>query len=72
LLDAVLNHTGPVTQEDSVYPDSWVVHSQKCTYNSYETYIDCTLVENFCRYKTESNENVEPAFFDSKWKNEGR
>lgn len=73
LLDAVINHTGPVTEEDSVYPDSWVRTKPKCTYNSYETYIDCTLVENLPDLKTESNENVElPEFLVQKWKNEGR
>jgi alpha-amylase len=73
LLDAVINHTGPVTEEDSVYPDSWVRTKPKCTYNSYETYIDCTLVENLPDVKTESNENVKlPEFLVQKWKNEGR
>jgi alpha-amylase len=73
LLDAVINHTGPVTEEDSVFPDSWVRTKPKCTYNSYETYIDCTLVENLPDVKTESNENVElPEFLVQKWKNEGR
>src|SRR6478672_6768936 len=32
LLDAVINHTGPVTAEDSVYPENWVRTSPKCTY----------------------------------------
>ena len=73
LLDAVINHTGPVTEEDSVYPDSWVRTEPKCTYNSYETYIDCTLVENLPDVKTESNENVDlPEILVQKWKNEGR
>ena len=73
LLDAVINHTGPVTEEDSVYPDSWVRTEPKCTYNSYETYIDCTLVENLPDVKTESNENADlPEILVQKWKNEGR
>ena len=73
LLDAVINHTGPVTSEDSVYPNNWVRTSPKCTYKSYDTYINCTLVENLPDVKTESNENVElPAFLANKWKKEGR
>ena len=73
MLDAVINHTGPVTPEDSVYPNDWVRTSPKCTYKSYDTYINCTLVENLPDVKTESNENVElPAFLANKWKKEGR
>lgn len=73
MLDAVINHTGPVTSEDSVYPSDWVRTSPKCTYQSYDTYINCTLVENLPDVKTESNENAElPAFLANKWKKEGR
>lgn len=73
MLDAVINHTGPVTAEDSVFPNDWVRTSPKCTYQSYDTYINCTLVENLPDVKTESNENVElPTFLANKWKKEGR
>lgn len=73
MLDAVINHTGPVTDEDTVYPSDWVRTSPKCTYQSYDTYINCTLVENLPDVKTESNENVElPPFLVEKWKKEGR
>jgi len=73
LLDAVINHTGPVTAEDSVYPNDWVRTTPKCTYKSYETYINCTLVENLPDVKTESNEAVAlPPFLIEKWKKEGR
>lgn len=73
VLDAVINHTGPVTEKDPAYPDDWVRTSPKCTYKSYETYINCTLVENLPDVKTESNENVElPPMLVEKWKKEGR
>lgn len=73
LLDAVINHTGPVTPEDTVYPNDWVRTSPKCTYKSYDTYINCTLVENLPDVKTESNDNVAlPPFLIEKWKKEGR
>lgn len=73
MLDAVINHTGPVTAEDPVYPSDWVRTSPKCTYQSYDTYINCTLVENLPDVKTESNENVAlPPFLVEKWKKEGR
>ena len=73
ILDAVINHTGPVTPKDSVYPNDWVRTSPKCTYKSYDTYINCTLVENLPDVLTESNENVSlPTFLANKWKKEGR
>lgn len=73
LLDAVINHTGPVTAEDSAYPNDWVRTSPKCSYKSYDTYINCTLVENLPDVKTESNEVVAlPPFLIEKWKKEGR
>jgi alpha-amylase len=73
MLDAVINHTGPVTALDSVFPKNWVRTSPKCTYNSYKNYIDCTLVENLPDVLTESNEPVDlPPFLIEKWKKEGR
>lgn len=73
LLDAVINHTGPVTAEDPAYPNDWVRTSPKCTYKSYDTYINCTLVENLPDVKTESIDPVTlPPFLVEKWKKEGR
>ena len=73
VLDAVINHTGPVTELDPVWPESWVRTGPKCTYDTYQNYIDCTLVENLPDIKTESNEAVElPPMLIEKWKKEGR
>jgi alpha-amylase len=73
MLDAVINHTGPVTSIDPAYPNDWVRTSPKCTYNSYRNYIDCTLVENLPDVLTESNNNVAlPPSLIEKWKKEGR
>jgi alpha-amylase len=73
VLDAVINHTGPVTELDPVWPDTWVRTGPKCTYDSYSNYIDCTLVENLPDVLTESNEPVElPEHLIEKWKKEGR
>ncbi|MDP5093185.1 MAG: alpha-amylase family glycosyl hydrolase, partial [Polaribacter sp.] len=58
LLDAVINHTGPVTEKDPVWPSEWVRTSPKCEYNNYENTTSCTLVENLPDIKTDSNENV--------------
>lgn len=73
LLDAVINHTGPVTDIDTVWPEDWVRTEPKCTYESYDTTIKCTLVENLPDILTESNEDVElPPQLVEKWKAEGR
>ncbi len=73
VMDAVINHTGPVTPMDTVWPESWVRTSPKCTYESYETAITCTLVENLPDILTERNEEVElPDYLVEKWKSEGR
>ena len=73
VLDAVINHTGPVTEKDPVWPDSWVRTDKQCTYDNYENTVSCTLVANLPDIKTESNENVElPPQLVEKWKTEGR
>uniref|UniRef100_UPI00404AD4A3 alpha-amylase family glycosyl hydrolase n=1 Tax=Flavobacterium sp. TaxID=239 RepID=UPI00404AD4A3 len=72
VLDAVINHTGPVTEKDPVYPENWVRTSPKCTYDSYKNYIECTLVENLPDVLTESNEEVGlPQELITKWKENG-
>ncbi|CAM1343324.1 alpha-amylase family glycosyl hydrolase [Tenacibaculum amylolyticum] len=73
LLDAVINHTGPVTEKDPVWPEEWVRTEPQCTYDSYENTITCTLVKNLPDIKTESNEEVAlPPQLVAKWKAEGR
>jgi alpha-amylase len=73
VLDVVLNHTGPVTEKDSPWPDSWVRMSPVCTFEDAETTIECTLVENLPDIITKSEEEVElPDFLIDKWKEEGR
>ncbi|MFD2916539.1 alpha-amylase family glycosyl hydrolase [Psychroserpens luteus] len=73
VLDAVINHTGPVTDKDPVWPEDWVRTNPQCTYDNYENTISCTLVANLPDIKTESNENVDlPPHLVEKWKTEGR
>ena len=73
LLDAVINHTGPVTEKDAVWPSSWVRTEPQCEYSNYENTITCTLVKNLPDIRTESNESVElPPQLVAKWKAEGR
>jgi alpha-amylase len=73
MLDAVINHTGPVTDVDTVWPSNWVRTEPVCTYNNYQNNTLCALVKNLPDIKTESDENVElPPFLIEKWKKEGR
>lgn len=73
LLDAVINHTGPVTEKDPVWPAEWVRTEPQCDYQSYENTVTCTLVKNLPDVKTESNEAVDlPPQLVEKWKAEGR
>ena len=73
LLDVVLNHTGPVTDKDPVWPDSWVRTDPTCTFDSYENTTACTLVDNLPDILTESDEPVTlPDALLAKWKEEGR
>lgn len=73
VLDAVINHTGPVTDKDPVWPKEWVRTEPTCDYKSYDTTVTCTLVENLPDIRTESNENVDlPPQLVEKWKSEGR
>ncbi|WP_298486086.1 alpha-amylase family glycosyl hydrolase [uncultured Maribacter sp.] len=73
VLDAIINHTGPVTAEDSVWPNEWVRTEPECTHDNYENTITCTLVENLPDIKTESNAPVDvPEQLVKKWKEEGR
>ena len=73
MLDAVINHTGPVTDIDSVWPEDWVRTGPKCEYKNFENTTACTLVENLPDIKTEDNQEVSlPPFLIEKWKTEGR
>lgn len=73
VLDAVINHTGPVTEKDPVWPKNWVRTGPLCSYQDYETTVTCTLVKNLPDIKTESNEEVDlPPQLIAKWKDEGR
>ena len=73
LMDAVINHTGPVTPQDPAWPDTWVRHTPLCTYRSYTTTVDCALVRTLPDILTESDAPVElPPELVAKWRREGR
>jgi alpha-amylase len=73
LLDAVINHRGPVTEKDPLWPNDWVRVDPVCEYDNYQNTVTCALVKNLPDIKTESNENVSlPPQLIEKWKSEGR
>jgi len=73
VLDGVINHTGPVTKKDQVWPSDWVRTEPQCNYQNYESTVSCTLVKNLPDIKTGDNNFVElPKHLIEKWKAEGR
>jgi len=73
LMDVVLNHTGPVTEEDPVWPSDWVRTQPVCGFTTYENTTSCALVNNLPDILTESEEAVVlPDALLAKWKEEGR
>ncbi|WP_298953859.1 alpha-amylase family glycosyl hydrolase [uncultured Nonlabens sp.] len=73
LLDVVINHTGPVTTQDPLWPEDWVRTGPSCTYQDQETAVTCTLTNNLPDIRTDSKQEVElPAILKEKWKKEGR
>ena len=73
LMDVVLNHTGPVTDIDPVWPKEWVREEPTCQFTNYENTTACTLVDNLPDIHTESDAPVKlPDALLAKWKQEGR
>jgi alpha-amylase len=72
ILDVVINHTGPVTEQDPLWAD-WARTGPQCVYKDYKSTVECTLVKNLPDIKTESNAPVGlPPFLAEKWKKESR
>ncbi len=72
-MDVVLNHTGPVTEEDPFWGEDWARENPNCAFSTYENTTACSLVENLPDILTESNQEVAlPATLVAKWKSEGR
>lgn len=73
IMDAIINHTGPVTELDPQWPDDWVRTGPRCKYDVYEASVPCTLVDNLPDIRTESDEPVGlPPHLLDKWEKEGR
>lgn len=73
IMDAVINHTGPVTPEDPQWPETWVRTAPRCTYRDYATTVTCTLVDNLPDLRTGTDEPAAlPDGLLEKWAAEGR
>ncbi len=73
LLDVIINHTGPVTEVDPVWPADWVRTEPQCNYQNYNSTVFCTLVKNLPDVRTEQTQSVElPQSLLDKWASEGR
>jgi alpha-amylase len=73
LMDAIINHTGPVTPLDPQWPDDWVRTGPRCVYQDYATTVDCALVDNLPDVLTDRDDPVElPQPLIEKWEREGR
>jgi alpha-amylase len=73
LMDAVINHVGPVTPDDPAWPAGWVRSGPNCAYRSYATTVACNLVPTLPDVRTESDTAVAlPPWLIEKWRREGR
>jgi alpha-amylase len=73
LMDAVINHPGPVTPDDPGWPADWVRTTPPCKYTDYASTTDCTLVPTLPDIRTDFDGPVElPPALVEKWRQEGR
>ncbi|BBM01745.1 alpha-amylase family glycosyl hydrolase [Microbulbifer sp. GL-2] len=73
LMDVILNHTGPVTEQDPAWPITWLRDGQQCDWSDYTGNVECAIHANLTDILTESEEAVElPPQLVEKWKREGR
>ncbi len=73
LLDVVMNHVGPVTAQDSAWPQEWVRDEPVCSYRDIPSTVSCALVKGLPDLRTETLSDVKlPPFLINKWQQEGR
>jgi alpha-amylase len=73
IMDAVINHPGPVTPRDPAWPEAWVRSDPTCSFQDYETTVTCELVDGLPDLRTDSDARVElPGFLRAKWEEEER
>ncbi|WP_299596823.1 alpha-amylase family glycosyl hydrolase [uncultured Microbulbifer sp.] len=73
LLDVIINHTGPVTSVDPLWPSDWVRTNPQCDWSSFAQNVQCALTDNLPDILTESEQPVDlPPQLTEKWQREGR
>ncbi|WP_233998759.1 alpha-amylase family glycosyl hydrolase [Microbulbifer pacificus] len=73
LLDVVVNHTGPVTAKDPLWPAEWSRSDSVCDWSGFSGTVSCMLVSNLPDIRTESDVPVDlPPQLTEKWQREGR
>ena len=73
LVDVIINHTGPKTDQDNAWPDSWVRTEPLCNWSDFANNVQCALATSLTDLKTESEAAVElPDWLLQKWQSEGR
>jgi len=73
LMDVILNHTGPATEQDPAWPITWLRDGQQCDWSDYAGNVECAIHANLTDILTESEEAVElPPQLVEKWEREGR
>jgi alpha-amylase len=73
LMDAIINHTGPVTPQDPAWPSDWVRTGPNCTYRDYDSNVNCALVATLPDILTDRDAPVDlPPALIEKWSREGR
>lgn len=73
LLDVIINHTGPKTEVDPLWPTDWIRTGPDCQWHNQEHNVQCTLASSLPDILTEKETDVAlPALLINKWKNEGR
>ncbi|MFS1525258.1 alpha-amylase family glycosyl hydrolase [Microbulbifer sp. 2304DJ12-6] len=73
LLDVILNHTGPVTKRDPLWPAAWVRTAPVCDWKNFAGNVHCALTSNLPDIRTESEQPVDlPPHLVAKWRREGR
>ena len=73
LMDVIINHTGPVTERDPIWPSEWVRSGDVCDWSSFAENVTCAIHANLTDIRTESEEPVAlPPQLIAKWQAEGR
>lgn len=73
IADVIINHTGPKTDVDPLWPEEWVKRGPECDWSDYANNVSCLLAQSLPDIQTATDTPVDlPPPLVEKWKNEGR